>query len=741
MSHIDTLTKLERDAIFSKTNFMAEPGPGFSEERVAGDWIAGESGIWTLELTVGAMGIDNGGRLLILKSMMTDWEDPDFFSSSSQGYTTVSTNGQAILKPSFGFKFFPRPLKWGICIDVTQESLAEGDTIVITSKGRAQTYIEHKHKWFLAVDPTSSVQPKLYGIVGSVNIVSGKAVKAVAVLPSQVLKGKKVLPKIRGEDRWGNSVEVTSWVINQVLVGNIPAAKPLNNSIIPIWDEPFRLELTAQFGTLFLKTHTNTARVLEAKQEKLNSYWGDLHGQAGSTIGTGSDDDYYKFARDTAFLDIVGHQGNDFQISDTLWNELQNVSGRYNQDHHFVTIPGYEWSGNTPAGGDRNVFYKKEYSPLIRSSNWLFKEKTTHDTATTALELYSKLKQQANPEDVIHCAHIGGRYADLSKGFDQELAGLIEVLSSWGIFEWHLKDALERGLIFGVVANSDGHLGRPGSEYPGRHFGVPGGLTCVLARELTRDAVFEALKNRHCYGTTGARIGLSLECGTAQMGDFVKISSDLEVTISVLGTAPIERIEMYVGSTPVQVATELLQNAVEESDCESLVKISWGGARSRGRNRQLEVSGTVSIDANGIDSNRLEIDKVVGFFDLATLPVVNAKGELPFKNSVSGNTASISLRQPKPDSCIRVKTNIGETHWTVGKNTKPQRINLSEGEGVFLQIERVVMPKIPALCWSGTFSVAAILKGRKKIGNFAAIWCKVEQIDGECAWSSPLYFF
>ena len=41
------------------------------------------------------------------------------------------------------------------------------------------------------------------------------------------------------------------------------------------------------------------------------------------------------------------------------------------------------------------------------------------------------------------------------------------------------------------------------SAAPGAgEFGIAGGLTCVLVPELTREAVFQALRERRCYGTT-----------------------------------------------------------------------------------------------------------------------------------------------------------------------------------------------------------------------------------------------
>ena len=79
---------------------------------------------------------------------------------------------------------------------------------------------------------------------------------------------------------------------------------------------------------------------------------------------------------------------------------------------------------------------------------------------------------------------------------------MIEIYSDWGRFEWLLEDALSRGYKVGFVANSDGHKGRPGASHPGAStFGAYGGLTCVLAEVLTRDAIFEAIRQRRCYET------------------------------------------------------------------------------------------------------------------------------------------------------------------------------------------------------------------------------------------------
>jgi hypothetical protein len=64
-------------------------------------------------------------------------------------------------------------------------------------------------------------------------------------------------------------------------------------------------------------------------------------------------------------------------------------------------------------------------------------------------------------------AHRGGRYADIAYAHDHALERSVEIHSSWGTFEWLAADAFQQGYRVGIVGNSDGHKGRPGSEPPG----------------------------------------------------------------------------------------------------------------------------------------------------------------------------------------------------------------------------------------------------------------------------------
>ena len=146
----------------------------------------------------------------------------------------------------------------------------------------------------------------------------------------------------------------------------------------------------------------NPLRVV--KPPPLRRYWGDLHGQSGETIGMGSAEAYFRYARDPAFIDMVGHQGNDFQITDAFWKKLNRLTAEFDKPGQFVCLPGYEWSGNTGMGGDRNIFYRREGRPIRRSSHILVEGQTSTEAIYTADELFRALEG----EDVVVIAHVGG---------------------------------------------------------------------------------------------------------------------------------------------------------------------------------------------------------------------------------------------------------------------------------------------------------------------------------------------
>jgi hypothetical protein len=83
----------------------------------------------------------------------------------------------------------------------------------------------------------------------------------------------------------------------------------------------------------------------ERRTSRWNKFWGDLHAQSDATVGTGTEEEYFTFARDVARLDLCSHQGNDFQMTDEDWQRLNDVIRRFHRDGSFVAFP----AGNGPA--------------------------------------------------------------------------------------------------------------------------------------------------------------------------------------------------------------------------------------------------------------------------------------------------------------------------------------------------------------------------------------------------------
>ena len=230
-------------------------------------------------------------------------------------------------------------------------------------------------------------------------------------------------------------------------------------------------------------------------------------------------------------------------------------------------------------------------------------------------------------------AHIGGRYADIKMSHDARIERAVEVHSAWGTFEWLVQDALEQGYRVGICSNSDGHKGRPGASYPGAtSFGAYGGLTCLLATDLTRQALADCFRARHFYGTTGCRMILdtrtrfdndaerfaddpnlgpttSEAAREAMMGDVVR-SGDTEVTFSIeaVAQAPIERIE-------IRNALETLEvfRPFADEDLGRRIRVIWEGSEYRGRGRQTIWDGVATLDGNAFERlapiNYLNLDK------------------------------------------------------------------------------------------------------------------------------------
>ena len=70
------------------------------------------------------------------------------------------------------------------------------------------------------------------------------------------------------------------------------------------------------------------------------------------------------------------------------------------------------------------------------------------------------------------------------------------------------------------------------------------GLAAVLAPELTREAIFDALKKRRTYAVTGARIELDFRINGHRIGEILPYTPQREILVSVSGWDDIASVEV-----------------------------------------------------------------------------------------------------------------------------------------------------------------------------------------------------
>jgi hypothetical protein len=251
--------------------------------------------------------------------------------------------------------------------------------------------------------------------------------------------------------------------------------------------------------------------------------------------------------------------------------------------------------------------------------------------ANSAKDLFDALKA----EDCLVFAHIGGRYADIKMAHDLRIERSVEVHSDWGTFEWLVHDAMEQGYRIGILANSDGHKGRHGASHPGASlFGAYGGLSCLLSKDLSRAAIFEALRQRHHYATTGCRMLLDVQAHfdsdaklyqndpklgpsdtsgvrSAIMGDIVQADDEsVELRVHAVAPAPIERIEIRN-----RLAVLETWRPYADQELGRRIRVIWEGSEYRGRGRQTVWDGGCSLTDNRFERivpiNQWNLDKQI----------------------------------------------------------------------------------------------------------------------------------
>ncbi|MEG0772154.1 CehA/McbA family metallohydrolase [Clostridium sp.] len=277
-------------------------------------------------------------------------------------------------------------------------------------------------------------------------------------------------------------------------------------------------------------------------EQKFNFYFGGLHSHTNLSDGTGTPGEAYTWARDNAkadFLAITDHSnwfdgekdlGNetitDFNSStSTEWKKLHEIADTFNKDDDFVAIGAFEmtWSGSTGGWGHINTF----------NTPWF----TSRSNPKMDLKsYYSKLAQ--NPQSISQLNHPGTTFGDFSDfGYytpeADKVVNLIEVGNGEGpvrgsgyypSYDLYTR-ALDKGWHLAPTNNQDNHKGIWVNANTAR--------TVILAPNLTRDSLYDAMRNRRVYATEDNNLRIDYTINNKPMGSILDSPDTLSAKITI----------------------------------------------------------------------------------------------------------------------------------------------------------------------------------------------------------------
>jgi len=286
-------------------------------------------------------------------------------------------------------------------------------------------------------------------------------------------------------------------------------------------------------------------------------YWGDVHGHTSLSDGKGSLDDFFTYARDAAKLDFVIVTDHDFGNASPWWMPrekwklTQDTADKYTVNGKFVAIAGYEWTSQPKYWTDvgetvvserlfpgppkfynhKNVYFPSRVDYIFCAKDPAY---MSPDLLAEAVQKHGGLIHNAHPtagpEGRDQFDYSFSRYAVISNtevGADTiRYDGKIYQVNSESI----VRDFLNGGGKTGFVKGTDTHEGKSAAR------------TAVLARELSREAIFEALRNRRNYAVSNARIVLEFKINEHEMGEEIQIEDKPHIVVSVKGTNKISEV-------------------------------------------------------------------------------------------------------------------------------------------------------------------------------------------------------
>ena len=297
------------------------------------------------------------------------------------------------------------------------------------------------------------------------------------------------------------------------------------------------------FGTAYLKTYSiaggcepgEVTRVNFTEEFDLdwNLYFGQLHAHTDISNGAGSVEEAFQYASQVDGLDFfaVTDHSDSFDNADmgaidadgadisADWAAGKQAAASVTGED-FVGLFGFEmtWPEDKQLG----------HISTFNTPGWQTRDQADFENVPTALENYYKALtavpgsvSQFNHPDDIHGDF--ERFDHYSPQYDAAVS-LLEVAGEDGVVDCEYYDlALDKGWHVAPTNNQNNHNGQWGDASDAR--------TVVLAKDLTEESLYAAMKDRRVYATQDSDLTVYYQLNGAVMGSILPKSKEAEITV------------------------------------------------------------------------------------------------------------------------------------------------------------------------------------------------------------------
>lgn len=444
-------------------------------------------------------------------------------------------------------------------------------------------------------------------------------------------------------------------------------------------------------------------------------FWSDLHSHSWLSDGMDTEERVFEYAKSCSALDIVALTDHSDSLTRTEWKLTEQCSEKFNEDGVLVTMLGYEWSNGNPdnKGGHFNIYFP---TTTARKMNAL--------EITSILKTMKELDRTGKKYLVIPHAHCPGDW----RVKYPETVRVVEIHSVHASFEWFGKYYLSSGNKVGFVGGSDSHSGNPGLSPP-TGVRATSGLGAIFSAKLSRESLWQSLWDRSCYATTGERIYLDITADGSSMGSEISTHEIDRLRFTAAGTAPLNLVQL-IRNGEVYKSYDLAGAKGNEPTskyrfCFTSSTLPDGEIAS-GYFPPTKNWGTVSVSLNGNTFRNVEqfnhtkrMFRVIG----------QESKSLSFALVTRGDECGFILETEKPDVgqlTVKIDDEVYKIDLTEKKNH-----TFTSGIGTFW-LKRLG-GDLETYDFSDEITSVAITEPHEYF------YLKATQIDGQMAWSSPIF--